>query len=139
MLTGVYWPKDYPASERKDPSFSGLWKKGDHTRFENAAGYLEPPATASVFWCLIMTTKTKGFSVGDLVFVRVTEPYMRHFPTDFEGLVIERSKVQGRYNYGIWSEGTDSRWWYEHQQLSLVSKATQSSTIKAYRKRYRDG
>lgn len=50
MYTGVYWPADYPAFERRDMNFSGLWREGDFSSVSNHAAYVESPSYCVRLW-----------------------------------------------------------------------------------------
>ncbi len=69
-----------------------------------------------------IVNKPKAFRVGDKVKVG----------TSWTGLVLEVSHNQGRFSYGV-----GGIWWYDHDELTLVSPATEKSELKAYRMKER--
>lgn len=44
MMTGTYYPKDYPASERLNQLYSVCWSKGDKTVYRQMAAWNEGPS-----------------------------------------------------------------------------------------------
>lgn len=91
-------------------------------------------ATAFGSLCLTMTTTMadRPFSVGDKVYVHVSskKTWKSHFTSDFETLIIEVSRNNGNFKYGVGHTRDTCCWWYDHDDLTLISKATRASELR---------